>query len=39
VVDMGYFDVVVDIKSVELCDLLLAFRHISRVFVVDEEFT
>jgi hypothetical protein len=34
---MGYFDVVVDIKSEELCGILLVFKHDSRLFDVDEE--
>jgi hypothetical protein len=38
VVDMGYFDVVVDIKLVEFGDIRLEFKHNSRVFRIDEEF-
>ena len=39
VVDIGYFDVVVEIEWEELCGVRLAFKHNSRELSVDEEFT
>ena len=35
---IDYSDVVVDMEPVELCDVLLAFKHSSRVFDFDDEF-